>query len=465
MIPRPTVLQYPENLKWWSEARFGMSIHFGLYSVAGRGEWVQSSERLSDEAYKTYFDSFNPAPDWATNWAKLAKAAGARYGVLTTKHHDGFCLFDSKLTDFTSVQSPCGRDLVREWIDAMRAEGLKVGLYYSLVDWHHSDYPAAGDRQHPLRNHHDAPERDKQCQWDRYVAYLHGQLIELCSNYGEIDSLVVDFSYWQYTGEKWGATAIQNKLRELQPNITFNDRWGREPRKRSPRPSYAGDYEQTEQNIPQACLVTDDGQLMPWEGWFTLTNSWSYSSTDNLWKSPASIIRTLINCVSKNGNLLLNVCPDAKGQVPQKAVETLLEIGNWMKLNGDAIYGCTAAAFPKPEWGRYTQKGDTLYAFITDQPIGNICLQGLRGRVREGRLVANNADVLICDYWNPTVQTFDGPKDIFFNFAEPTAWTFPMPDERATVVSFKLNDDPATAQELERLDAIKESQSLPPSER
>ncbi|MBC2602703.1 alpha-L-fucosidase [Puniceicoccus vermicola] len=186
-----------------------------------------------------------------------------------------------------------------------------------------------------------------------------------------------------------------------------------------------------------------------------MTNSWSYSSTDNLWKPPATIIRSLINCVSKNGNLLINVCPDGNGIVPEQAVETMREVGAWMKKNGESIYGAGAADYPTPEWGRYTQKGETLYAHVTDQPIGNISLRGLRGRVREGRLVATNTDVLICEYWNPEVQTLDGPEDIFFNFARPTAWTYPLPDESATVVAFRLNDDEGTRTERQRLDEVR----------
>lgn len=446
-------IENSNKLNWWSEARYGMSLHFGLYSLAGRGEWVSSAEQLSAEEYQQYFDRFNPDPDWAVKWARLAKAAGARYGVLTTKHHDGFCLFDSAQTEFTSMHTPAGRDLVREWVDAMRAEGLKVGLYYSLVDWHHPDFPAWQDRQHPLRHDPASEARDRAGDWDRYTDYMQAQLVELCSNYGTIDNLVVDFSYWQFTAEKWAATRIQSKLRELQPNMIFNDRWGREARQRLPRASYAGDYEQTEQNIPQQCLQDDAGQPIPWEGWFTLTNSWSYSATDSLWKSPTTIIRTLINCVSKDGNLLINVCPDGKGNVPVEAIRIMQEVGDWMRLNGESIYGAGAASLPKPEWGRYTQKGDTLYAHLTEPTIGNICMPGLRGRVKHARIVATDTDALICDYWNPAVQSFDGPDDIFFNFARPTAATFAMPDARATVVAFELNDDTGTALERKRLDA------------
>ncbi len=440
-----------EALAEWQRDRFGMSLHFGLYSVATRGEWVRSAEQLTVEDYHRYFETFNPEPGWATEWARLARISGARYAVLTTKHHDGFCLFASALTDYNATRTPAARDLVQEWVEAVRAEGLKVGLYYSLVDWHHPDCPATGDRQHPLRHKADSPARDTHCDWSRYVAYLHGQVEELCSHYGRIDSLVFDFSYWDYAGEKWGATELLRKIRALQPHCLVNDRLGNEPRKRVPRPSFAGDYEQTEQNIPRECLRDDAGQPMPWEGWFTLTNSWCFSVTDNLWKTPAAIIRALVNCVSKNGNLLLNVSPDARGRVPEEAKRILAEVGGWLSLNGESIYGASAATLPKPEWGRFTQKDGRLYAHVLEPVIGHITLPDLRGRVKNGRLVANNAEVILCDFWNPGVQTFDGAEDIFFNFANPTAWTYPLPDARDTVVSFELSTEDEHAAEVRRL--------------
>ena len=418
-----------------------MSLHFGLYALAARGEWVQSTEQLSAEECQRYFDSFDPEVGWATEWARLARAGGARYAVLTTKHHDGFCLFDSVLTEYKVTNTPARRDIVREWVDAVRAEGLKVGLYYSLVDWHHPDYPAARDRQHPLRHSSEASVRDVKCDWSRYVAYLHGQVEELCSNYGRIDSLVFDFSYWDYAGEKWGATELLRKIRALQPHCIVNDRLGNEPRKKIPRPSFGGDYEQTEQNLPREGLRDDAGIPMPWEGWFTLTNSWSFSATDNLWKSPTAIIRALVNCVSKDGNLLLNVSPDARGRIPTRAKDILADVGEWLLLNGDAIYGAGSAPYPKPEWGRFTKKGNVLYAHLFEQVIGNITLPGLRGHVKNARLLGSQADVILCDFWNLQVQTFDGPDDIFFNFAQPTAWTWPLPDPRDTVVAFDLADE------------------------
>jgi len=241
-------------------------------------------------------------------------------------------------------------------------------------------------------------------------------------------------------------------VRALQPHITFNDRYGNEPRKKIPRPSYAGDYEQTEQNIPREGLRDDAGQPMPWEAWLTLTNSWCYSATDHLWKSPSSIIRALVNCVSKDGNLLLNVSPDARGQVPAEARRILGEIGGWLDRNGDAIYGATAAPHPKPEWGRFTQRGNNLYAHLFEEVIGHICLPAMRGRVRHASLLASGAEMILCDYWNPGIQTFDGPDDIFLNFTTGTSGTYPMQDLRDTVVRLELNDEEASARERRRLD-------------
>jgi alpha-L-fucosidase len=434
---RPT----PARLDWFLDARFGMSLHWGLYSIAGRGEWLRANERLTVEEYRPYFDAFRPDAGCALEWARLARRAGAKYVVLTTKHHDGFCLFDSKLTDYTCTHTPAGRDLVREYVEAVRGEGLRVGFYYSLVDWHHPDVPAGGDRQHPLRHHPAAKERDAKCDWSRYVDYMHGQVMELCTNYGRIDLLVFDFCYWDYVGEKWGATELVRKIRQAQPDIIINDRLGCEAIKESSPPSYAGDYDHAEQNIPRAPVLDKAGLRIPWEAWFTVNNAWSYSAHDLAWKQPVDLVRALVNCVSKGGNLMVNVGPDAKGHVPIEAHRILGQAGDWLSQWGDSIYGCGPAPFPKPEWGRYTMRGQQLFAHLLDPVIGHICLPGLRGRVKNGRTVATDAEVVITDYWNPGIQTFDRPEDIFFNFGKPVAETFPLPDRMDTVVRFDVTDE------------------------
>jgi alpha-L-fucosidase len=428
-------------MDWYLDARFGTSIHWGLYSIAGRGEWVRSLERLTVEQYQTYFDSSRPDLDCVVNWARLAKRAGSRYAILTTKHHDGFCLWDSKLTDYKSTRTPAARDFVREYVDALRAEGLKVGLYYSLVDWHHRDYPAYGDRQHPLRHDPASRQRDKKANWSRYVTYLHGQVEELLTRYGKIDLLAFDFSYWDFAGEKWGASDLLRKIRQWQPGILVNDRMGKESLKETSRPAFAGDFDHVEQNIPREPVTNRSGKPIPWDAWFTLNNHWSFNQNDHDFKPVSAIVRALVNCVSKGGNLTVNFSPDGRGRVSTEAAGILEGVGDWLERNGESIYGCGAAGFPKPEWGRFTQRDRTLYAHLLERVIGHVTLPNLRGRVKNGRVLATGAEAILCDFWNPGVQTFDRADDIFFNFDKPVAWTFPPPDPIDTVVRFDLTEE------------------------
>jgi alpha-L-fucosidase len=209
-----------ERTQWWRDARFGMFIHFGAYAVPARGEWVKSNERLTTETYQKYVDEFNPKDFDAKAWAKTAKAAGMKYAVLTAKHHDGFCMFDSKLTDYKLSKNFGGRDLVREFLDAFRAEGLKVGLYYSLIDWHHPDYPNVGN--HPQRDDKEYGKRT--FNFDNYLKYMHGQVEELVKNYGKLDIMWFDYSFDNYSGEKWGATELVSMIRKYQPDIILDNR-------------------------------------------------------------------------------------------------------------------------------------------------------------------------------------------------------------------------------------------------
>ena len=187
--------------EWFRNDRFGLFIHWGLYAIPAAGEWMMSTERMTVEEYAPYFDQFDPVDFDPKTWAKLAKEAGMRYAVLTAKHHDGFCLFDSKLTDFKATNTKAGRDLVREFLDAFRAEGLKVGLYYSLLDWHHPDFPKYADAKHPMRG--NPAYRDEKIDFDRYLEYMHGQVKELVTGYGKLDIMWFDFSYENMTGETW----------------------------------------------------------------------------------------------------------------------------------------------------------------------------------------------------------------------------------------------------------------------
>ena len=202
---------YEKRMQWFREARFGLFLHWGLYAIPARGEWVRNGEQMPEEAYLPFFDEFTAEDFDPKAWARAAKEAGMRYAVLTAKHHDGFCLFDSKLTEFKSTNTPCGRDLVREFLEAFRAEGLRVGLYYSLLDWHHPDYPHYGDLHHPMRNHPECSNEGR--DFDRYLDYMHGQVRELCEDYGKLDILWFDFSYGEMRGEKWKAAELVDMVR------------------------------------------------------------------------------------------------------------------------------------------------------------------------------------------------------------------------------------------------------------
>jgi len=211
-----------ERTKWFSEARFGMFIHWGLYAIPARGEWVRSHENIPHEKYLEYFDEFTAEGYDPREWAALAKKAGMKYAVLTAKHHDGFCLWDTKLTDFNSVNAPAKRDLVREYLEAFREAGIKVGLYFSLIDWRHPDFPHYGDKHHP---HRDDPEQGNEGRdFNRYLEFMHAQIRELLTGYGKLDIMWFDFSYTGMRGEKWGAAEIMRMIRSIQPHLIVDNR-------------------------------------------------------------------------------------------------------------------------------------------------------------------------------------------------------------------------------------------------
>ncbi|MCS6993999.1 MAG: alpha-L-fucosidase [Anaerolineales bacterium] len=430
----PLIAARNERTRWFRQARFGMFIHWGLYAIPARGEWVRSHERLSNEAYQPYFQEFNPTRYDARAWAQLARRAGMQYAVLTAKHHDGFCLFDSQLTDYKSTNTPCRRDLVREYVDAFRAEGLKVGLYYSLLDWHHPDYPAYGDPFHPMRDH--PAYKDRPQDFGRYLDYFHAQVRELLTGYGTIDIMWFDFSYGSMSGETWRAADLVEMARSLQPALLIDNRLdasgdtNRSIESLEP-PPYCGDFACPEQIIPPQGLTDAAGRPVPWEACLTLNNHWGYCAADRDYKSARQVIRALVECVSKGGNMLLNVGPDARGEIPAESVEILEQVGAWMHRNGESIYGCDRSSLPKPEWGRYTQNGNMLYAHIFERGIGPVNLRGLNGKIRKARLLADGSEIKLSRPWN----VHDYPDDAFIEFPSSR-----LPDETDTVVALELEE-------------------------
>jgi alpha-L-fucosidase len=420
---------------WFTESRFGMFIHFGLYAIPARGEWVRSTERISAEDYQQYFDTFNPTDYDPVSWARAAKEAGMKYAVMTAKHHDGFCLFDSKLTDYKSTNTPFGRDLIREYADAFRAEGLKVGFYYSLLDWHHPDYPHYGDRQHPMRS--NEAYKGMMHNFDNYLNYMHGQVEELASEYGKVDLFWFDFSYDDMAGENWRATDLVRMLRKYQPDVLIDNRLEVSGEGfgsiLSDTPSeYSGDFASPEQIIPPDGIRKHNGAPAVWEACITMNNNWGYCAADRDFKPADMIIKKLVECVSKGGNMLLNVGPDAKGNIPPESLDILAKTGRWMRLNGESVYGCGYAGIAKPEYGRITRKNEKiLYYHVTENQIGWVPLTGIkRGDIKRVWLAATGAELKIAEGW--AVGNY--PDYAFVSFGSSPV----LPDATDTVVGVEL---------------------------
>jgi len=382
--------KYPKgDTSWFVKDRFGMFIHWGLYSLPARHEWVRHVERIGIDAYQKYFDAFDPDLFEPKAWAKAAKAAGMKYFVITAKHHEGFCLWDSAFTDYKSTNTACGKDLIREVVDAFRAEGLKVGLYYSLIDWHHPQFPI--DRIHPLRDDKEFREREKGRDMKVYAQYMRDQVRELLTNYGKIDVLWFDFSYPGEDGkghEDWESEKLLEMIRSIQPDIILDNRLD--------LPG-AGDIITPEQYIPAEGMKDEDGNPTVWEGCQTFSGSWGYHRDEASWKSPKMLIEMLVEHVSKGGNLLLNVGPTARGEFDQRATDRLAAFADWTRRHGRSIYNCGAApeGLLAPNDCRYTYNPDTnrLYVHLFGWPFRHLHLPGMKGKIKYAQLLNDASEV------------------------------------------------------------------------
>lgn len=387
----------PGNTAWFRHDRFGMFIHWGLYAMPARHEWVKTNERIPEEKYDKYFQYFNPDLYDAREWARQAKAAGMKYAVLTTKHHEGFCMWDTQYTDYKCTNTPARRDLVREYVDAFRAEGLRVGFYYSLIDWHHPDFPI--DMLHPRRDDPDAYEQNQGRDIRRYAEYMRNQVTELLTNYGKIDILWFDFSYpdnevpektpWMRGKGKddWEAEKLIALARSLQPHIMIDNRTGIEQ-----------DLWTPEQFQPTEWVRhPETGELVNWEACQTFSGSWGYYRDEQTWKSPEMLIRMLVNTVSLGGNLLMNVGPTSRGYFDSRAEKALGVYADWMKYNARSIYGCTMAEpeFQAPADCRLTQSedGKRLYVHLFAYPFAHLILRGLAGKVDYAQFLHDGSEV------------------------------------------------------------------------
>ena len=388
----------PGDTAWFRHDRFGMFIHWGLYSMPARHEWVKHHECIPEEKYDKYFKYFNPDLYDPKEWARQAKAAGMKYVVLTTKHHEGFCMFDSQYTDYKCTNTPAGRDLVREYVDAFRAEGLRIGFYYSLIDWHHPDFPI--DMLHPRRNDPDARQQSEGRDMHKYAEYMRNQVTELLTNYGKIDILWFDFSYsgnkpeagkeWMKGKGKddWEAEELIATARRLQPGIIIDNRTEIEQ-----------DLWTPEQWQPMAWVRHEQtGELVTWEACQTFSGSWGYYRDEQTWKSPEMLIRMLVNTVAFGGNLLMNVGPTSRGYFDQRAQDALKVYADWMKYNSRSIYGCTMAEpeFKAPADCRLTQSedGKRLYVHLFAYPFAHLLLPGLAGKVDYAQFLHDGSELL-----------------------------------------------------------------------
>ncbi len=364
----------PESLNWFREAKFGLFIHWGVYSQIGREEWARELLHIPLREYEKIAMNFNPVKYDPKEWVRLAKEAGVRYIVITTKHHDGFCIYDSSYTEFDSMKAKIQKDLLGLLVDACRQEKIPIGFYYSIMDWHHPDYL-------PRRNwEKDRPARG--ANFKRYVSYMKNQLQELVVKYQPV--ILWFDGEWEHKDEDYEAAEIGKMLRQLKPDILINDRlFNRAPG--------LGDFGTPENYVPATGWRNEDGSLRLWEVCMTMNfNGWGYNHYETEFRNAPQLIRQLIEIASKGGNFLLNIGPRPDGTIQPEFVERLRQIGSWLKVNGEAIYGCQPSIFEKlPFFGRCTVKENRLYIHIMGWPTDRkITLPGLRNKVQKVYLLA-----------------------------------------------------------------------------
>ncbi len=397
-----------QRMQWWHEAKFGMFIHWGLYSVIGQHEWAKEQEGVPLLQYEILAKHFHPKPNAARDWARLAKRAGQKYMVMTTKHHEGFCNWDTQLTDYNAMDQGPGRDLVHEFVEAAHAEGLRVGFYYSLMDWHHPDGAICKTDEAARR---------------RFVDYTHGLIHELMSNYGKIDVLWYDVD-WPLNAEQWESERMNEMVFSLQPEIIVNNRNG-----------LPGDFSTPEQHI-QASEV---GRA--WETCMTLNESWGFNRADDQWKTPKTIADNLITCARGGGNYLLNIGPEPDGSIPQPSVEVLETLGKWLDTNGAAIYGTERGQLGSDASCNYSRRGNTLYVHVYNWPGHTpaaewldfykpevvVAIGGLKPKVLSAKVLKSG-------------QKVEFTQDEF-NF-RLTGLPMQAPDQPATVIEVECDGEP-----------------------
>jgi alpha-L-fucosidase len=382
-IAAETTAERDARMAWWRDAKFGMFIHWGIYAVpAGewgndrnQAEWIMLRAKVPFDDYVNFATRFNPVKFDAREWVRVAKDAGMKYLVITAKHHDGFCMFDTKLTDYNIVKAtPYRRDPMKELAAACREAGLVFCFYYSIPDWHHPEFPV----RYSMHGFHGVNKPDADLK--KYVEYLKGQLRELLTNYGPIGILWFDdggcFERIDNKAEVLGSQEIADLIHQLQPDCLINDRlWA------------AADYGTPEQRIP------GDRQKTAFEVCMTLNRHWGYNKYDKDYKTPKEVVRNLADIAHKGGNYLLNVGPTAEGLIPPESVDVLREVGKWMAINGESIYGTTAGPIESiPAWGRGTAAPGKLYLHVFEWPADGVLeVEGVNVPIARASFLADPA--------------------------------------------------------------------------
>lgn len=419
-----------DRLAWWREARFGLFIHWGLYSIpagewngqTNHAEWIRETAQIPLDVYERFVPRFNPVKFDADAWVRAAKEAGMKYIVITTKHHDGFCLFDSKYTDFDIMATPFKRDIMRELADACRRHGLRIGWYYSIMDWHHPDYL-------PRRGWEVGHRPVQGADFGHYFEYVKNQVTELLTNYGDIGVMWFD-GEWESTWTQEYGAELYRLCRRLQPNVIVNNRVSPS---RSGMESigatgeHFGDFGTPEQYIPPTGLPGTD-----WETCMTMNDHWGYNKNDANWKSSQQLVRNLVDIASKGGNYLLNIGPTALGELPSDSLERLRDMGAWMRANGEAIYGTAASPFKRLPWGRCTRKalgGDTalyLHVFEWNQPRALLLVPGIGNQPLGAKVLASGE----------ALEVFRSGSDIAIRLPKKA------PDEAIRVIKLVVRGEP-----------------------
>ena len=375
---------HPSNIearRWFQDAKFGLFVHWGTYSVLGDGEWVMNNRKIPIAAYDRLPAQFNPTEFDAKEWVALAKATGMKYITITSKHHDGFAMFDSKVSDWDIIdRTPYKKDVLKMLADECRAQGIKLFFYHSHLDWHHPDYFPRG------RTGLDSGRANKG-EWNKYLDYMDAQLKELLTNYGEIGGIWFD-GWWDRPDADWRLEQTYKLIHDLQPQALVGNNHHRRP--------FAGeDFQMFEKDLPGKNTTGFSGDSvigdLPLETCETMNNSWGFNLNDRKFKSTRELIHYLVRAAGHDANFLLNVGPMPNGRIQPEFVTQLREMGQWLEKNGEAIYGTRGGPVTPRGWGVTTRKGNTVYVHVLDWADEAIMLPRLAQRVKSARYLKDGS--------------------------------------------------------------------------